>query len=176
MLVLHERGVKVTRCPIVHPTGGSTNVSIASNWLSRSDQAEEVTTIAAAGDMCDHCLVVGTTTGGLVRLRPGTYKDAMVPRSRVEGLHKADSLHVTPSGTLVSLHTQPAASGQLVHTVKATSPLGEQLGQWSVPDYDWTGLCASHKSIFLLGRQQFHAGTELWEFRAPNRLQALDAS
>jgi len=48
VLVLHERGAKVTRCPLVTANGplsqglpAARNVSIAKHWLTHSDEPEE---------------------------------------------------------------------------------------------------------------------------------------
>eukprot|EP00927_Polykrikos_kofoidii_P039417 TRINITY_DN33810_c0_g1_i2.p1 TRINITY_DN33810_c0_g1~~TRINITY_DN33810_c0_g1_i2.p1 ORF type:complete len:878 (+),score=80.33 TRINITY_DN33810_c0_g1_i2:346-2634(+) len=198
VLTVHSHGKKICECPLhidlSKDVARAPNIAFATqrwnvsvDWL-HTDSAEEITSVIMSppfafaedlpDDSCGHgCLIVGTSLGRLLQLRPSISKnDELVPNRIVTQVKHAvshGSLGTFQESLLLLLQSHLGVLQALdVH-------LGTVLGQWPLPKgLKWIAVCGARNSLFLLakrGDRLSSAVMELWHFPAPDKLKQLVA-
>eukprot|EP00425_Heterocapsa_triquetra_P039511 CAMPEP_0195066016 /NCGR_PEP_ID=MMETSP0448-20130528/11486_1 /TAXON_ID=66468 /ORGANISM="Heterocapsa triquestra, Strain CCMP 448" /LENGTH=1017 /DNA_ID=CAMNT_0040097187 /DNA_START=78 /DNA_END=3132 /DNA_ORIENTATION=- len=167
--------------------------SISSDWLhagSRKTRRESVESVAINSHCLSKstdaangsfrpgkagCVVVGTTSGRVVRLRGrSTDRSRLVPVRAVQLRSKAvsqGSLHVFPNGFGMALRAETGS----VQAFDSSS--GKALGEWSLPDsITWVTLTCGGDNLFVLGQPRNATGVQLYRFPVPESLQAWHIS
>mmetsp|Transcript_66827 Transcript_66827/g.186565 ORF Transcript_66827/g.186565 Transcript_66827/m.186565 type:complete len:1006 (+) Transcript_66827:92-3109(+) len=194
VFVLHGHN-NLTECPIYMLGTGlgsgnlesSTSWTISEDWLQ--DEGEKIGSVAIRGD-CIHgaeflaeaftpessgCLVVGTSQGRIVQLRPHlTEPGHLVPDRAIrrrtgeaEANNRSNALHIFGDRFFVALRSKIGALQALA------VDNGALVGEWRLPQgVEWLTLSGGGDSLFLVGRQGDHGTVKLWRFKVPDKLRS----
>eukprot|EP00440_Ansanella_granifera_P040274 gb/GFBE01043682.1/.p1 GENE.gb/GFBE01043682.1/~~gb/GFBE01043682.1/.p1 ORF type:complete len:1139 (+),score=284.99 gb/GFBE01043682.1/:1-3417(+) len=126
------------------------------------------------------CVVVGTSLGRIVELRPHYLSHSqLVPERAMKEWSTPvgqGSLHILPHGVVIGLHRQYGHSTTTVSAFDAE--LGADLGAWRLPmvgKMTWMNLCGGGESLFVLGRNRTDAEPRLYRFDMPEALKVWQA-